>query len=116
MSHPHGPKSIAVLNHLAKVGPKNRLEMEREWGMAQLAQHIEKLRRGAYVVSLPKDRGELVKYQITADGKKVIGAYIQKQESLRYRPISELPPYIPTESFVRAGAMLAYQLPSRGMR
>ena len=115
MSHPFGPKSLAVLHHLAKHGDKNRLELERELGMAQLADHISKLRRGMNVVSLPKERGELMRYQITASGRGAIGAHIQRQESLRYRPLHELPVYVPKEAPVRSGSMRAYQLPSRGM-
>lgn len=115
MSHPFGPKSLAVLSHLSKHGPKNRLELERELGMAQLADHISKLRRGAHIISLEKARGELVLYQITNSGRNVIGAHVQRQESLKYRPLHELPPYIPKATPVRPGSMDAYQLPSRGM-
>jgi len=116
MSNRMGPKSLAVLNHLHKNGNKNRLELERELGMAQLAEHISKLRRGAHIVSLPKDRGELMRYQITNSGRNVIGAYIQRQESMRYRPLHEMPPYVPKDVPVRHGSMDAYQIPSRGMR
>jgi hypothetical protein len=115
MSQRMGPKSLAVLNHLSKHGDKNRLELERELGMAQLSDHISKLRRGAHITSLTKERGELVRYQITNSGRNVIGALIQRQESMRYRPLHEMPPYIPKETPVRLGAMDAYRIPSRGM-
>lgn len=115
MSQPLGPKSLAVLHHLAKHGDKNRLELERELGMAQLADHIGKLRRGSHIVSLAKKPGELVRYKITNSGRGAIGAHIQRQESLRYRPLHELPVYVPKESHVRPGAMDAYQIPSRGI-
>lgn len=117
MSNAFGPKSLAVLNHLAKHGDKNRLELERELGMAQLDQNLSHLRRGEHVRSLPKARGELVRYAITTSGRNVIGAHVQRQESLRYRPISEMAPYVPPPDFTaRRGAMDAYRLPSRGMQ
>ena len=117
MSHPFGPKSLSVLHHLAKHGDKNRLELERELGMAQLSDHISKLRRGGHISSLAKERGELMRYQITSSGRGVIGAHVQRQESLRYRPLHELPPYVPPAEFTaRPGAMDAYRLPSRGMQ
>lgn len=115
MSLPLNPKGIAVLHHLAKHGDKNRLELERELGIAQLPNVITKLRRSVYVTSLAKERGELMRYQITAHGRSAIGAHLQRQQSMRYRPLHELPPYVPKESPVRAGSMRAYQLPSRGM-
>ena len=58
MSNAFGPKSLAVLHHLAKHGDKNRLELERELGMAQLDQNLSHLRRGEHVRSLPKARGD----------------------------------------------------------
>ena len=116
MSPPMGTKSLAVLNYLAVHGDKNRLELERELGMAQLADHISKLIRGTHIVSFKRERGELVRYQITNSGRNVIGSHLQRQDSLRSRPISELPPYIPKTEHVRAGSMYAYSLPSRGMQ
>lgn len=116
MSKPLGPKSLALLHHLARHGDKNRLEIERELGMAQLAKHISDLRLSSYIQSLPKKRRELVRYAITDTGRMTIGAHMQRQESLRYRPVQELPLYVPKETPVRSGSMYAYTLPSRGMR
>lgn len=116
MSQPFGPKSLAVLNHLAQHGHKNRLEMEIGIGVSQLATHINKLQAGLYIRALPKKRGELVSYQITNKGLGAVGAHIQRQESLRYRPMHELPAYVPSTEFTaRAGAMDAFKLPSRGI-
>lgn len=116
MSHPFGPKTLAVLNHLARKGHKSRFELERELGLAQLAMNINKLLRGGYVKPLPKQRGELVRYEITTAGAGVVGAHIQRQESLRYRPISEMPLYVPASQMsLRPGAMDAFALPSRGL-
>lgn len=116
MSNAFGPKSLAVLNHLHRSGEKTRLELERELGMAQLAGHLCHLKGSHYIKSLPKARGELVRYTITQAGRDAIGAHVQRQESLRYRPISEMAPYVPPPDFTaRRGAMDAYRLPSRGI-
>lgn len=115
MSHPFGPKSLAILHHLAKHESKSCFEMELELGLSQLRTHISKLVQNRHIVSLPKKRCEPVQYQIANSGRNVIGAHLQKQESLRYRPMSELPPYVPKSMPVRAGSMNAYALPSRGL-
>lgn len=116
MSHPFGPKTLAILNHLVRKGHKSRFELERELGLAQLATHINKLLRGGYIKRQPKERGELVRYEVTTSGAGVVGAYVQRQESLRYRPIGEMPTYVPKPFMsMRPGAMDAFALPSRGL-
>lgn len=115
MSKPFGQKSMSVLHWLNTRGDKALLELEREIGTAQLDTAISHLRQGGYVKSLSKERGMPMRYAITNDGRGVIGAHLQKQESLRNRPIHELPLYVPKDTPVRPGSMRAYQLPSGGM-
>lgn len=115
MSKPLGPKSLALLHHLDRHGDKNRLELERELGMAQLDQHISSLRMSEHIKSLPKERRELVRYVISDFGRMAIGAHKQRQDSLRHRPLHELPLYVPKPAPVRQGSMHAFTLPSRGM-
>lgn len=115
MKTKHGPKALAVLNYLLKQGDKNRLELERELGFGDLSPVVSDLRSSGYIASIPKVRKEMVRYKITAKGKDIIWSEIQRQESLRHRPISELAPYVPKDMPVRPGSMRAYQLPSKGM-
>lgn len=115
MSHPFQPQTLAVLNLLSQHEALNRLEIERTLGIAQVGHIINRLRQSLYISPLPKERGQLARYKITNSGRNIIGAHIQRQESLRSRPISELPLYVPKETPVRSGSMRAYQLPSRGM-
>ena len=108
------PRGIVTTLHahlvkaMATPGIKGRLQQQGAditlMAPDALAQHLE------------RERGELVRYQITNSGRNVIGSHLQRQDSLRSRPISELPPYIPKTEHVRAGSMYAYSLPSRGMQ
>lgn len=116
MSHPFQPQTLAVLNLLAKQDALTRLEIERVLGIAQVENIINRLRKGLHIAPLPRVKGDLTRYKITKSGREVIGEHVEKQQSLRHRPISELPLYVPTESPVRPGSMRAYSLPSRGMR
>ena len=116
MSHPYQPQTLAVLSLLAKSTALTRLEIERILGIAQVENIISRLRKGLHVAPLPRVKGEFTRYKITNSGREIIGEHVEKQQSLRARPLSELPLYVPSEMPVRAGSMRAYSLPSRGMR
>ena len=110
-------KGMSIMHYLQRNGASDRLEIERGIAQAPLADQIGSLRDGGYIQSMPKVFRQLVKYKLTDKGLGYLGAVIQRQDSLRYRPISEIPPYVPKDATVyRPGSQVAYQLPSRGMR
>lgn len=110
------PRRIALLNVLHEHGPLSCLEVERLLGIAPLGKEIGKAKQMGQLVSLKRERLQPVKYRLTHDGYQVLSEHLQKQQSLSRPPVSQLPAYVPPKPMpVRAGSMVAYGLPSRGI-
>ncbi|MEN9885456.1 MAG: hypothetical protein RL758_34 [Pseudomonadota bacterium] len=114
MGRQHSPTTIAVLNLMHKRGSMNYLEIERGLGIANALNRISHLRADGYIKALPKERGQLKRYVLTAAGASVIGQHLQEQQSLS-RSVMTFPVWTPPAfSCPRPGAMQAFLLPSRG--
>lgn len=109
------PTSISVLNLMHKRGSLNYLEIEQSLGIAHGLHRICHLRADGYIKALPKERGQLKRYTLTAAGASVIGQHLQEQKSLS-RSVMTFPDWTPPAfSCPRPGAMRAFALPSRGV-
>lgn len=112
----YSPTNTAIMNLLRERG-MNFLEIEQAFGIPDGLNRIDKLRRQGLIESLPKERGQLKRYHLTAQGAKAIGLHLQEQARLARPSVMDLPTYTPP-AFVcaRAGAMDAFTIRSRGMR
>lgn len=110
------PRRIALLNVLHEHGSLSCLEVERLLGIAPLSKDIGNAKQVGQIVALKKERLQPVKYRLTQDGYRVLSEHLTRQQSLARPALSQLPAYVPpTPMPVRAGAMVAYGLPSRGI-
>ena len=111
-----GQKGMGILHYLHRNGPSDRLVLERALAQAPLADQIGSLRDGGYIQSMPRVTRQMTQYKVTDKGSSHLGLVIQRQDSMRYRPLSEIPTYVPKDNTVhRPGSQVAYQLPSKGM-
>lgn len=113
----NSPRVIAILSMLNQRGPMNRLDLELALGMPQLSNAITKLRDRGMVRTRPKKRLQPVEYELTPKGRSEIDCHIQRQSALGRLSFREMPVYVPPvdSTYVRPGAMRAFQLPSRGI-
>lgn len=115
----HSTKTISILNLMRERGSLNYLEIEREifGAQGQGINTINKMKEKNYIKALPKERGQLKRYELTPNGRNVLWLYVQDQKRLAWPTVMERPVYVPqADVCARAGAMLAFSLPSRGIR
>ena len=115
----HSQKTISILSLMRERGSLNYLEIERE--ISGVQGHginiISKMRDKNYIKALPKERGQLKRYELTPKETKVLGLYVQEQKRLAWPSVMQQPSYIPpADVCARTGAMRAFSLPSRGIR
>lgn len=68
-----------------------------------------------YIKPIPKEPGQLKRYELTAQGAKLLRLYLKDQERLARPTVMDRPPYVPpSDVCARVGAMRAFSLPSRG--
>lgn len=105
----------AVLACLRKHGPMNYLDVERELGMAGARHVLRYMQKLGLAESIPKARNELIKFNLTADGLKLINE-LRPDEAMKAtgRTVREFVPLVVKEPPVRPGSMRAYELPSLG--
>lgn len=115
----HSQKTISIMSLMRERGSLNYLEIEREifGAQGQGINTIKKMKEKNYIKALPKERGQLKRYELTPNGRNVLGLYVQDQKRQAWPTVMDRPVYVPpADVCARVGAMRAFSLPSRGAR